>query len=96
MVAEAWLIWGMIGRFKAGKVTLDLVVVITLAGGTGGSMGTVLVIALMGPSCLAFLWLVGNWWVHGQGVLGCCQEGMYQQDTVLCCLSLYIWKKVKP
>lgn len=56
VVAEAWLIWGMIGRFKAGKVTVDLVVVITLADGTGGS---VLVIALIGAFLvlLLFGWL---------------------------------------
>ena len=60
MVAEAWLIWRMIGRFKAGKVTLNLVVGITLADGTGGS---VLVIALIG----AFLVLLFFGWLATGG-----------------------------
>lgn len=38
----------MIGRFKARKVILGLLVVITLADGTGGAVRTVLVIALIG------------------------------------------------
>lgn len=48
MVAEAWLIWGMIGRFKAFKVTLGLLVAITLAEETVGAEGMALVIALIG------------------------------------------------
>lgn len=90
MVAEAWLIWGMIGRFKAGKVTVSLVVVITLADGTGGS---VLVIALIG----AFLVLLLFGWLATGGsaarVSLVAARGMYQQDTVFCCFSLHIWRK---
>lgn len=48
VVAEAWLIWGMIGRFKAFKVTLGLLVAITLAEETVGAAGMALVIALIG------------------------------------------------
>lgn len=48
MVADAWLIWGMIGSFKACEGILDLLVVITLADGTGEAVVMVLVIALVG------------------------------------------------
>lgn len=48
MVTEAWLIWGMIGRFKACKVTLSLLVAISLADETVGAAGMALVIDLIG------------------------------------------------
>lgn len=63
VVAEAWLIWGMIGRFKACKVTLGLSVAITLADETVPAAGMALVIALIG----AFLVLLFLGWLAAGG-----------------------------
>lgn len=68
MVARAWLIWGLIGSFKACKGIVGLLMVITWADGTEGATGIVSGTALIG-AFLVLLFL-GRLATGGSGARG--------------------------